>query len=103
MLRAWTEDRSERGRMLRIRRVAAQEVVFVLSGWIEEKDVRELQRLFSLESAGRDIVINLSDVTLVDREAVSFLGQCELDGIKLENCPAYIRRGLKMKRAGCRE
>ena len=88
--------------MLRIRRVAAQEVVFVLSGWIEEKDVGELQRLFSLESAGRKIVINLSDVTLVDREAVSFLARCELDGIELENCPAYIRRGLTMKRAGCR-
>ena len=88
--------------MLRIRRVAAQEVVFALSGWIEEKDVSELQRIFSLESAGRDIVINLSDVTLVDREAMSFLARCELDGIKFEDCPAYIRRGLKMKRAGCR-
>jgi hypothetical protein len=81
--------------MLKIERSAHGEfVVFGLSGRIEMEDVAELQRLFEAED--RNVIINLKEVTLVNRDAVRFLARCEADGIKLENCPAYIRRAVAL-------
>jgi hypothetical protein len=40
----------------------------------------------------------LDQVRLVDRETVKFLKQCEADGAKLENCPAYIREWMEKER-----
>jgi hypothetical protein len=36
-------------------------------------------------------------VRLADREAVTFLRDCQADGIKLENCPAYVREWMERK------
>jgi hypothetical protein len=89
--------------MLKIQRSANGKVVFTLSGRIETEDVVELQRLFDLETTDHPIVLDLKDVTLADRDAVNFLMRCEDDGIRLENCPPYIRewveRGREMKRS----
>lgn len=59
------------------------------------EDVAELRRLFALETANRLLALDLRDVTLVHREAVKFLANCEADSIELENCPAYIREWMK--------
>lgn len=77
--------------MLRIQRSANGRVVFKLSGRIEAEEAKELQELLALETAGQRLVLDLKDVTLVNQDAVTFLGSCEADSIKLENCPAYIR------------
>jgi hypothetical protein len=77
--------------MLRIERFLDGGVVFSLSGRIQTDDVAELQRLVSLEAAGQNIAFDLQDVTLVDRDAVKFLACWESEGIKLENCLAYVR------------
>jgi hypothetical protein len=45
------------------------------------------------------IMLDLKDLMLVDRDAVSFLEQCEADSIKLTNCPAYIREWIRRERA----
>jgi predicted metal-binding protein len=42
----------------------------------------------------RTIVLDLRDVRLADRDAVKFLRSCERDGMKLENCPAYVREWM---------
>jgi hypothetical protein len=39
-------------------------------------------------------------VRLADRDAVKFLRDCEADGMKLENCPAYVREWMKGKKIG---
>jgi len=84
--------------MLKIRRSANGKIVFTLSGRIEIEDVAELQRLLALELADRNLVLDLTDVTLVDREAVKLLKQCEVDSIELENCPLYIREWVQRER-----
>jgi hypothetical protein len=33
-------------------------------------------------------------VRLADRDAVRFLRSCEAEGVKLENCPAYVREWM---------
>jgi hypothetical protein len=81
--------------MLKIQRSANGRVLFTLSGRIEEEDVKELQQLLALETKGQQLVLDLRNVTLVNEGAVKFLAGCEADGIKLENCPAYIREWIE--------
>ena len=88
----------EKGWMLKITRTANGEVVFKLSGQMGAENIAELETLFSAEGSGRRIVLDLKDLTLVDQDIVSFFRRCEGDGIKLENCPAYIREWIKQQR-----
>jgi len=84
--------------MLKIKRVANGEVVFTVSGQMHEENIAELRDLFRLEAQGLLIVLDLKDLTLVDREAVRFLEHCDSNGIKLKNCPAYIREWMSRER-----
>ena len=84
--------------MLKITRSANGEVVFKVSGRIDEDNVSELKTLFKTETNGRRIVLDIKDLTLVDRDGVIFLGQCQAEGIELKNCPAYIREWIKRER-----
>jgi hypothetical protein len=59
---------------------------------MEAEQVAELRKLFDRDC--RDIILDLWDVRLVDRDAVRFLRGCEADGVKLENCPAYVREWM---------
>jgi hypothetical protein len=80
--------------MLKIDRSSNGRIVFTLSGRIEEEDIEQLQRLVVSEAAGKQLVLNLRDVTLVNQGAIQFLARCEADSIILENCPAYIRQWI---------
>jgi anti-anti-sigma regulatory factor len=86
--------------MLKIKRAANGEVVFTLSGRMDAENVGEMQALFGSEPKGRCIVLDLKDLTLVDRDAVRFLESCETDSIKIKNCPAYIREWITRERSG---
>jgi hypothetical protein len=57
--------------------------------------VTELKTL--LEGVGQvsRIAFDLQEVRLVDREAVRFLADCETRGIKLKNCPSYVREWIE--------
>ena len=70
--------------------------VFTLSGHMKEEEVAELQALFDADY--RTIVLDLQDVRLADRDAVRFLRACEADGMKLENCPAYVREWMEREK-----
>ena len=59
---------------------------------MEAEEVAELKKLFGCEY--RNIILDLWDVRLADRDAVRFLRSCEADGVKLENCPAYVREWM---------
>ncbi len=69
--------------------------VFILSGRIETRAIGELRRLFEFQTDYRSIVLDLKDVSWVDRDVIGFLVRCEADGVKLENCPAYIREWME--------
>jgi hypothetical protein len=59
---------------------------------METEQVAELKKLFDLDY--RNIILDMRDVRLADRDAVRFLRYCEADGVRLENCPAYIREWM---------
>jgi anti-anti-sigma regulatory factor len=69
--------------------------IFVVSGRIEESHVPELEKLIQVEGERPGITLDLQEVRLVDRAAVRFLAACETRGIKLRNCPPYIREWIE--------
>jgi hypothetical protein len=74
---------------LRIERSARERfTVFTLSGRMKSEQVAELTRLFDTDY--RNIILDLRDLRLADRDAVRFLRSCKAEGMKLENCPAYV-------------
>ena len=78
---------------LRIERSARQRfTVFTLTGRMEAEHVVELKELF--DSDYRNIILDLRELRLADRDAVKFLRGCERHGMKLENCPAYVREWM---------
>ena len=86
--------------MLRIQRSAKGEVVFTLSGRIAEEDIAQVETLIRSEANGLGIVLDLKDLILVGREAISFLERCETDGITLKNCARYVRELITRQRRG---
>jgi anti-anti-sigma regulatory factor len=83
--------------MLRITRTENGEVVFKLSGRIERENIAEVKALLSAETSKRHILLDLSDLTLVDQDVVRFLRYSEAHGVKLKNCPPYIRAWIAQK------
>src|SRR6267378_6492916 len=91
----WWQCRASRRQpmTLRIERSTRQGfTVFSLSGRIEAEQVAELKELFDRDY--RNIILDLRDLRLADRAAVKFLRSCERDGMKLEDCPAYVREWM---------
>ena len=86
--------------MLKIQRTSNGQVVFALSGRMDEEHIAELETLIRSETNGRLIVLDLKDLTLAGQEAISFLERCEADGITLMNCAAYVREWITRQRRG---
>ena len=72
--------------------------VFILSGRIEEPAIAELKRLFESQADYRHIVLDLKDVSVIDRDVMRFFVRCEADGVKLENCASYIREWMEREK-----
>ncbi len=84
--------------MLRIRRSEEGGIVrFALSGRIEDENVSELKKLLDDEGHVLDTTLDLEEVRLVDRTAVGFLASCEARGVKLLNCPSYVREWISKR------
>jgi anti-anti-sigma regulatory factor len=84
--------------MLRITRTANGEVVFKVSGQLNAENVAEVRALIAAEKNGRRIVLDCTDLSSVDGEAVKFLEKWEADSIKLKNCGLYIRERIRRER-----
>ena len=84
--------------MLRIERSANGQVVFTLSGRMQTEDIEQVQQLLVIETPGQPVVFDLRDVTLVNQDAVTFLADCEVKGIKLESCPLHIRNWIDQEK-----
>ena len=72
--------------------------VFSLCGRIEKQAIAELRRLFEFQTDCRDIVLDLKEVGVVDREVMRFFMSCEAHGARLENCTPYIREWMEREK-----
>jgi predicted metal-binding protein len=64
---------------------------------MEAEQIAELKEIFGRDY--RTIILDLGELRLADRAAVKFLRICEADGMKLENCPAYVREWMDGEKA----
>ena len=70
--------------------------IIKLIGRIRAEHLSELKAQISASLP--KIVLELSEVSLVDADTVRFLGSCESEGIQLLNCSAYIRKWIVKER-----
>jgi anti-anti-sigma regulatory factor len=85
--------------MLKIQRSSNGQVVLALSGQIDEQHITELETQMGMETNRSSIVLDLKDVTLVSREGIRLLERCEMAGVTLKNCPAYVREWITRERS----
>src|SRR5262249_13849454 len=79
--------------MFRIQRsVDGKFVVVTLSGRIKEARLAELQKLLECEASDHNLILDLKEVKLVDRDVVSFLANCESKALNTPNCPDTTRK-----------
>ena len=67
-----------------------------LIGRIRAEHLSELK--VQVSASKPKIVLDLGEVSLVDADAVLFLGSCESEGIQLLNCSSYIREWIIRER-----
>jgi anti-anti-sigma regulatory factor len=84
--------------MLKITRVTnAGSTTLIVSGRIGAPQLPDLRRFLESENAS-NVVLDLTEVSLVDVDVVQFLLRCEGQGIGLVGCPAYIREWMVRER-----
>jgi hypothetical protein len=82
----------------RIDRVAIDRgVVLHVSGRLTGGGVEVLGRSLA---EGRVVAIDLAEIDLVDREAVTLLAREEANGVELRNSPGYVREWITRERTG---
>ncbi|MBV9771020.1 MAG: hypothetical protein JOZ32_15715 [Bryobacterales bacterium] len=70
-------------------------LILAIAGKVSEEALPEIALL--IDHGRRDhekVILDLSEVTLMDPAAAQFLAQQFRDGIRLVNCPVYIRRWI---------
>lgn len=63
-----------------------------LSGRLDKEQLQQLKAQIELD--GQNVVLDLEDVKIVDRDAVSFLAACEANGVELRQCSRYLRNWI---------
>ena len=82
----------------RIQRSSTRDaVVLAVSGDIDREHAARLQQYLTGDT-GRRLILDLQHVTLVDRTAIQFLAGLEATGIRLVNCPEYVRTWIAAER-----
>lgn len=74
---------------------AEQAVVLLLNGKFSEEALPELERSIAEAQVSRQrVLIDLSEVTLVDRATARYFSERAAGGVKLVNCPVYLRQWI---------
>jgi anti-anti-sigma regulatory factor len=71
-------------------------VVLRVSGRLTGDHVNTLRALMEQESSG--LTLDLKDVRVVDGEAVKLLAIHESNGVRIDNCPLYVRELIRRER-----
>jgi len=80
--------------MLKITRSThSRTATLALSGRVGSEHLADLRRLLE-EAREYGLVLDLREVNLVSVGVVRFLIECEMQGIRLADCPAYVREWM---------
>jgi hypothetical protein len=93
------QEQSNREEKLKIEKHSSQgKTTIRLIGRFQSEHVDELKK--QIDSNGTHLALELQEVTLVDLGVVQFLALCEVEGMELLHCPAYIREWIRRERQG---
>jgi anti-anti-sigma regulatory factor len=74
---------------------AAEHVTIAVSGKMSANALGELRRhIEEARNLSKQVVLDLSEVTLVDRYSAEFLAAQTTDRVRLVNCPEYLERWI---------
>jgi len=83
---------------LKIERQSEGETTIIwLIGRIRAEHLEEIQE--QMGTSLEPIILDLSEVTIVDADVIRFLSASELEGTKLVGCPPYVREWILRDRA----
>ena len=86
-----------RGMTLRIESVSDEHGTTIrLIGRMQAQHVEELKA--QIASSRARVLLDLEELSLVDIDAVRFLGTCETAGVALVHCPPYINDWIAKER-----
>jgi anti-anti-sigma regulatory factor len=71
-------------------------VVLRVSGRLTGDHVNTLRALLEQESNG--LTLDLKDLRVVDGEAIKLLAIHESNGVRIDNCPLYVREWVRRER-----
>jgi len=74
----------------RILAAYADSITLAVSGHVGVDTLTEIERLIGTDTE-KEVVLDLSEVTLLDRDAAAFLFEEHNRGVKLVNCPPYLK------------
>jgi ABC-type transporter Mla MlaB component len=75
-----------------------ERIIFTLTGRIQAEQLAELQKLVRSQLPDHHLVLDLTQVKLIDRGAVRYLAEIEAQGARLRNCSAFIREWISQER-----
>jgi anti-anti-sigma regulatory factor len=70
--------------------------ILPLTGRIQSNHIRDIEA--QMADVRVRVILDLSEVTLVDAEVVRFLSDCEKGGVALVHCPPYVREWIARER-----
>ena len=73
-------------------------VTFRMSGHLEAAHLVEIQKALADEGMDENVVLDLSEVTVIAQEAVRFLAHFGVSHIDLHKCPTYIRQWIAQEK-----
>ena len=67
-----------------------------LIGRMKRECIEELKA--QIEAGGKNVILNLNEVSLVDLDVIRFLATCQTEGIALVHCSRYIDEWIAKER-----
>lgn len=92
--------------MLKIESVAdsPRSVTYAVAGDLNSEHLDVLQRIVTeARKTHNSVVLDLREVTFVDRQSLCYLAGARGSGLRLTHCPAYVRRWIARESAGGRQ
>jgi hypothetical protein len=80
------------------RAVEGDAVVFRVSGRMQSELLAELEKAFASETKTPAVAVDMQNVRLADQETVRWLAMYEAQGVRLLNCPGYVREWITRMR-----
>jgi anti-anti-sigma regulatory factor len=68
-----------------------------LHGYFTAEYVPEVKKSLSIGHRGKEVVLDLINVTFVDRTAMEFVREAKSTRIKIENAPSYVKRWMQQE------